>query len=122
MATSPRKTKSTPGNFGGFANDANRIAMQYANAMQSQDATASPVASPVTNMSGSGVALTVPQNAVSIVLYSSVTVLAGEDSTFTNGFTIPATTVFEIELAKQAFLYLKPSSSTNTINFYFKIV
>jgi hypothetical protein len=96
-----------------------------ANYMQSIDGTASPVTSPITNGSASGLVLTVPLNAVSFYIYiaSAVTALVGEDSTYTYGLFIPTTTlVGPLYCANQGFIYIKPSSGTNSIYFQFQTV
>lgn len=119
---SVRKTKSPVNNFAGLAVDGNRVAMSYANGMVSQDATGTPVTSPATNVSGSGVALTVPQNAVRFTINSTVAIQVGEDSSFAQGFTVPAATSKTFDVAQQAFIYIKPSSATNVTQFYFDVV
>lgn len=120
------KLKSSPNNFGGLRVDANRVAMSGAlgNFMQSIDATATPVTSPITNGSGAGITLTVPQGAIQIVVHvlSAVTLLAGEDSTFTYGMMVPTGTSVTFDVANQQYFYIKPSSGTNTIYFYFRMV
>lgn len=126
MAYTPtsRKTASSPNNFSGLRVDGNRIAMTGAlgNTLQSQDATGSPVTSPVTNMSASGVALTVPAGAVQFSINPSVTCQVGEDASFAQGLQVPASVVSTFDCADMANIYLKPSSGTNTVYFQFKIV
>lgn len=119
---SPRKSKSAVNNFAGQATDANRVAMNYGNAMVSQDATGTPVVSPVTNMSASGVTLTVPQNAVRFTINSTVACLVGEDSSFAQGINTLANTFATFDVAQQATISIKPSSGTNTTSFYFTVV
>ena len=110
--------------FNGLVDDGNRVAMTGALGAGtiSQDATASPVTSPATNMSGSGVALTVPPNAVSLTINSTVTTQIGEDSSYAQGLNIPANTLYNYPCARQQFIYLKPSSGTNTVSFQFTFV
>lgn len=124
MAYTPsaRKSKSPVNNFAGQAVDGNRIAMNYGNVMQSQDATATPVVSPATNVSGSGIALVVPSNAVQFTVQSTVAIQVGEDSSFAQGFTVPANIPWTFDCAQQANIYLKPSNGTNTTNFFFNVV
>lgn len=118
------KSKSVPNNFGGMRADGNRISMTGAvgNNIQTRDATATPVNSPITNGSSSGLTLVVPQNATQMTVISSVACLVGEDSTYTYGLSIPANTITKFDVANQQNVYLKPSNATNTINFYFNIV
>jgi hypothetical protein len=124
MAYTPsaRKTKSAVNNFAGQAVDGNRVAMGYGNAMVSQDATGTPVVSPVTNMSGSGVTLVIPQNAVRFTINSTVACLVGEDSSFAQGINTVANVPMTFDIAQQATISVKPSSGTNTTSFYFTVV
>jgi hypothetical protein len=124
MAYTPsaRKTKTSPNNTAGLPVDSNRVAIQAGNFMQSQDATGTPVVSPTTNMSASGVALTVPQSAVRFTINSTVATQVGEDSTYAQGFTVPAATSQTFDVANQAFVYVKPSNGTNVTQFYFTLV
>ena len=113
--------------FGSLVQDQNRVEMTGAigNTIQSQDATGTPVTSPLTNGSASGFALTVPTNAVQCIVYCStslVTLLVGEDSSYAQGMFVPATTYFTVDCARMTNIYIKPSSGTNTIYFQFKIV
>lgn len=120
------KTKSInpnlASNFSNLQTDGQRTPLSYGNQMQSRDATASPVTSPATSVSSSGAVLTVPQRAAQFIIFSSVTCLVGEDSTFTFGFTVPVSTIWTFDCANMQFIYLKPSSGTNTIQFYFNLV
>jgi len=110
--------------FGSLVQDQNRIGLTGAtgNSVQSQDATATPVTSPVTNMSGSGVTLTVPANAVQFTVNSTVTIQIGEDGSYAQGLNVPANTLYTIDCARQQYIYLLPSSGTNKVSFQFKIV
>lgn len=110
--------------FGSLVNDQNRIGLTGAtgNSVQSQDATATPVTSPATNMSASGVTLTVPANAVQFTINSTVTIQIGEDGSYAQGLNVPANTLYTIDCARQQYIYLKPSSGTNTVSFQFKLV
>lgn len=128
--TTPTDPTATPGaqasNFGNLQTDAGRNAMTgvLGNWMQSKDATASPVTSPISNGSGSGLVLKVPQNAAQLTLYiaSAVTAIVGEDSTFTYGLFVPTATYVTFDVANQQNIYILPSSGTNTIYFQFKMV
>lgn len=119
---SARKIKSPVNNFGGQATDGNRVAMNYGSAMVSQDATASPVVSPVTNMSASGATLIVPQNAVQFTINSTVACLVGEDSSFAQGVNTTAGVPMTFDVAQQATISIKPSNGTNVTSFYFSTV
>lgn len=115
-----RKIKSPVNNFAGQPNDANRVAMNYANAFQTIDANASPVSSPLTVATTQ--VLTVPQGAVSILLCGTTNaVQVSEDSNQTAFFTLPAGSPTWFDCANQQYIYLKVSSST-VISFLFKLV
>ena len=110
--------------FGSLVQDQNRVEMTgtTGNTVVSQDATGTPVTSPVTNMSGSGATLTVPTNAVQFTVNSTVTIQVGEDGSYAQGLLIPANTLWTIDCARMTSIYLKPSSGTNTVYFQFKVV
>lgn len=117
---SPLKAKSVPDNFGNLRTDGSRIAMLYANTFQSQDATASPVTSPVTV--NTTTTLTVPQNAVQVTIISVTNaVQISEDSTQSVYFNLPAATPLTLDCANQQYIYLKTGSST-VVSFQFKLI
>ena len=111
-------------NFSNLQMDGARNALTgvLGNHMQSKDATTSPIYSPITNGSGSGITLTVPQNAAQFRINSTVTCLVGEDSTYTYGYLAPVATDTSFDCADQQYIYLKPTSGTNTIYFQFNII
>lgn len=116
------KAKTSPDNFGGLRTDANRIAMTGAlgNYSQSQDATGTPVTSPVTVNTTQ--TLIVPQGAVSCNIVSTTNaVQVTEDSSYTATFSVPAGTIYSYNCANQQNIYLKTGSST-VVNFQFVMV
>lgn len=117
---SPIRSKIAPNNFGGLRNDSNRIGMTVGNAFQSLDATTSPVTSPVTIATTE--TLIVPTNAITFTI-TPVTnaVQVSEDSTQSAYFSVPAGTVYSVDCANMAFIYLKVASST-VCSFNFKTV
>jgi len=119
----PLRQKGTQ-SFGSLVQDQNRVEMTgtTGNTVISQDATGTPVTSPVTNMSASGAALTVPTNAVQLTINSTVSIQIGEDSSYAQGLLIPANTLWIIDCARMTSVYLKPSNGTNTVYFQFKVV
>ena len=124
MAYTPSgfKQHTTPSNFGGLVNDGNRNAMTgvLGSSMQTQDATASPVTSPLTV--NTTATLVVPQNAAQLVIVSTTNaVQVSEDSTQGEYFTVPAGTIWAFDVARQQNVYLKTGSST-VVNFYFVMV
>ena len=92
------------------------------NTIVSQDASGTPVTSPIGNGSSSGFALTVPANAVQCIFFSTVTLQIGEDSSYAQGMFVPATTYFTVDCARMTTIYVKPSNATNSIYFQFKVV
>ena len=119
----PLRQKGTQ-SFGSLVQDQNRVEMTgtTGNTVVSQDATGTPVTSPVTSMSASGATLTVPTNAVQFTVNSTVTIQVGEDGSYAQGLLIPANTLWTIDCARMTSIYLKPSNSTNTVYFQFKVV
>ena len=122
----PLRQKGTQ-SFGSLVQDQNRVEMTGAigNTIVSQDATATPVTSPIGNGSGSGFALTVPANAVQCIFFCStagVTLQIGEDSSYAQGMFVPATTYFTVDCARMTNIYVKPSNATNSIYFQFTVV
>lgn len=124
MAYTPSAKKSSSGtkDFAGLPIDGNRVAMTgtTGNFMQSQDATGTPVVSPVTV--NTTATLKVPSGAVSVKI-SPVTnpVRVSEDSTYAAYFAVPAGAVVDFDCANQAEIYLQTSSST-VVSFQFKVV
>lgn len=114
--TASASKTSTP--FGGSVTDGNRVGLTgFANQMQTQDATASPNASPLTV--NTAATLVVPLNAVSVTIMSVTNaVQVSEDSTQTAYFSLPAATAMTFPCARQANIYLKTASST-AVSFFF---
>jgi len=119
------KTKSVSpnlaSNFSNLQVDGGRNALTglVGNFMQSKDAAESPVYSPISNGSGTGLTLKVPQNAAQFRINGNVSCVVGEDSTYTYGHLAPADTDTVFDCANQQYIYLKPSNGTNTIYFQF---
>jgi len=115
-------TATSRSNFGGLRVDANRVALtgSTANYMQSQDATGTPVTSPVTVNTTQ--TLVVPLNAVAVTICSVTNaVQVSEDSTQAAYFSLPAGTPFTFQCANQANVYLKTSGST-VVSFQFQTI
>lgn len=124
MAYTPSANKTkTPGyasNFSNLQNDAGRNALTgtTGNRIQTSDATATAVTSPITTLNGAQT-LTIPQNASSIVI-ASVTnpVQVSEDSTQGQYFLQPAGTIQQYDVANQQNIYLK-TTTTTSVSWYF---
>lgn len=114
------KTQGYASNFSNLQNDAGRNALTGAigNRIQTSDATATAVTSPITALNGSQT-LVVPPNASSIVI-ASVTnaVQVSEDSTMSQYFQQPAGTIQQYDIANQNNVYLK-TTTTTSVSWYF---
>ena len=113
--------------FAGIVNDGDRNAMTGAvgSGIQTEDASATPVTSPLTISTTAVTHLVVPQNAVSMVINVSNAspVNISEVSAMTSYYQIQQIDGnVEIDLARQNDIYLMASSATATAWFYFKIV
>lgn len=110
--------------FGSLVFDQNRIGLTgvLGNTFQSQDATGTPVTSPITNLAASVKTLVVPSNAVQFTISSTVIIQVGEDSSGAQGLNIPANQIWTFDCARIANIYLLPSSATNTVSFQFKLL
>lgn len=116
-----RKTTTVPTNtFGGMKGDSNHVAMPFGNIINTQDATGTPLQSPLTV--NTTATLVVPAGAVQCTIISTTNaVQVSEDSTQTAYFTLPAATLLTIDCVDMANIYLKTGSST-VVNFMFKVV
>lgn len=112
-----RNVRTQP--IGGQIMDGNRIAVQVTSGFNTNDATATPVVSPVAVAAGVNTILTIPQNAMSVTLISSAALNVSELSAFTQYATIPANTVVEIDVAKQKYIYLQGAA---TVSFLFNLI
>lgn len=118
-----RKTRTgSNSNFPGLKVDGNHVAMtgSTGNIILTQDATGTPVVSPVTVNTTQ--TLTVPLNAVSCTIISVTNpVQISEDSTQAAYFSLPAGTPLTFDCADMANIYLKTGSST-VVSFMFKAI
>jgi len=113
-ATTGSKTQS---HFQNQPVDGSRIAIQsVGNGIQTVDATATPVASPVTTTTKT---LTVPESAIQVTLCSTAAFTVSEVASG-SPFTVPANTVITLGVANTNVLYLTQSSGS--ISFYFTII
>jgi len=126
MAYTPSGTKTKTAGysslFGNLQTEASRNALTgvLGNSIQTQDATGTPVQSPVTVNTTK--TIVVPQNAAQITIVSETNaVQVSEDSTQTAYFKLPAGVAWTFDVANQQNVYLKTGSST-VVNFYFTIV
>lgn len=91
------------------------------NNIQTLDATASPVKSPVAV--DTTTTLTVPLNAAAITVCSVTNgIEVSEDSTYSTYFNVPAATPTTFDCANQQYIYLQSASGSTTVSFYFTMV
>ena len=122
------KPIATPSNFGGLAVDGNRVSMTgvVGSGIQTVDATATPVASPL-SMSGTTVyTLNVPTNAASIIVHcatASAGIRVSEDSTVTS-YTVISNSdgPCQYDVSRQSKIYFKIDVGSPTLAFHFVIV
>lgn len=114
-------TLKTSTNFGGSPTDGNRVPLATLGSyMQTADATASPVVSPVTVTTGT--TLTVPAQAIKVTIFSSAALRISEVSNAATYFVLPANIAITIDITRQGFLYLVQDSGSCTVQFYFSMV
>jgi len=118
----PPTSGQTASNFSGLRTDGNRVAMTgvLGNFIQTQDATGTPVTSPVTVNTTK--TIVVPTNAAQFTV-SPVTnpVQVSEDSTQTAYFAVPAGQTVTFDCSNMTNIYLKTGGST-VVSFYFNMV
>ena len=122
------KPIASPSNFGGLAVDGNRVSMTgvIGSGIQTTDATATPVASPM-SMSGTTVyTLNVPTNAASIIVHcttGSTGIRVSEDSTVTS-YTVISNSdgPCQYDVSRQSKIYFKIDVGLPTLAFHFVIV
>jgi hypothetical protein len=116
------RPESTKGNFSGLRTDGNRVAMtgSTGNTFFTEDATATPVVSPVTV--NTATTLTVPVNATSVTVCSVTNaVRVSETADSTSYFSVPAGVPTTFDVGLQQYVYLTASGST-VVSFVFKLV
>ena len=123
------KPIASPSNFGGLAVDGNRVSMTgvIGSGIQTVDATASPVASPM-SMSGTTIyTLNVPTNAASIIVHCAAGATAGirvsEDSTVTS-YTVISNSdgPCQYDVSRQSKIYFRIDAGSPVLAFHFVIV
>jgi len=128
------KPIASPSNFGGLAVDGNRVSMTgvIGSGIQTVDATASPVASPM-SMSGTTVyTLNVPNNAASIIVHCAAGLSAGirvSESPTLSSTNLATYTVIsnsdgpcQFDVSRQSKIYFQLDAGSPTLAFHFVIV
>lgn len=121
---------SEPGqlsNFAGVVNDGNRVPMgSIGSGIQTVDASASPVVSPIAFPSSSTTTLTIPPNATQLSLFAltnTLNVSESSSSLSTNYFTVPVGTAIKIDVGRMGVVYIKANTGAATgSSFYFTVI
>lgn len=125
--TFTEKVPSNMTNYAGVVNDGNHAAMNGAvgSGPQTQDATGTPVVSPVSVSNSAVTTINVPLNAISIYIMAitnTVNISEADATVATKYFTVPTSIPVSIDLGRTAVLYLKANTGASTVSFYFNVV
>lgn len=122
MAYTAPTLKTPPLSWAHLREDSNHHPMTGALGwfFQTQDATGTPVVSPVT-VASTTQTLVVPNWAASVQLSAPTAFTFTEDSSYTAGFTVPANVIATFDVIGMTNIYLKTSSSI-AISFAFKML
>lgn len=116
------KTSSQFNTFGSFAQDGNRVPLSnFPNTISTQDATASPQASPLA-LTTSLTDIKIPVAAVNITMTPSATIRYTEDSTGTRYATLAANATLTIPCTRLTDLYVRGDAGAATLQFFFSVV
>jgi hypothetical protein len=118
------KTQGYASNFSNLQNDASRNALTglLGNRILTNDATATAVTSPVSMAGATTLTLNVPADAAQIIISPQTnSVGVSEDSTAGQYFLQPGNTAQAYDVANQATVTLK-STTTTSVSFYFSII
>lgn len=98
----------------------NADTIQIGSSIQTSDGATSPITSPKTFTTN--LTITVPANAVELVLEPSNAITVSELSNSASSFKIPASAVLVINVARMKNVYLTESTGATVVNFYFTLV
>jgi len=93
-----------------------------ANKISTTDGATSPISSPLSVTTTSTSTLTVPTNAVSLIISGSVALRISDDDDMTSYFVLPANTVLELDVADEDYIYVRADSSEGNCYFIFQLV
>jgi hypothetical protein len=118
------KTYKSPNDFGPQALDSNKQTIQVASGIQTKDATASPVTSPLTIPSATITTINVPTNASKLHLIPLAhSINISELPGMSNAFTAPSGVEVVIPCVRQAVIYLQANTADAVgSSFYFEII
>jgi hypothetical protein len=108
-------------NFASLAVEDNNTRLQTGCGIQTSDATASPQNSPLTITTGV-TTIAVPTNAAEMVVKCDVAIRISEVAAMTTYFTLPASTVLAVPLARTDSIYIRGDAAGGTLQFYFVTV
>jgi len=127
----PAKVNPRFTQFGSAPRDANRNAIMGQNYFATEDATGTPLTSPLAVPAASTTALQVPSAAVQIALISSTDLRVSEDSSMSHYFVLKANTLEKFpclspavdqQLTNTGIIYLKADSSDAVVQFRFDCI
>ena len=108
-------------NFGTQQKDQNRSVISSGTGIKTFDVS-SPVNNSPLSYTNTVTTISVPTNAVEIVLRPSTDLRVSEDSTMTTYYVIPANQTEAIGLSRSDVLYITRDSANGTLNFRFILV
>jgi len=128
----PAKSINRYDSFGSVPRDANRqFLANFMNYFVTQDATGTPVTSPVTVSKDAATPLVVPAAAAQLVLSTSAALRVSEDPAGAHYFVVPANTQFTFpcltpsadpQLANTGIIYIQGDSAQAVVQFRFDCV
>ena len=92
------------------------------NKISTSDGATSPVTSPLAVDTSSVETITVPPEAVSLVISGSVALRISEDSNMNSYFVLPADTPIILDVANEDYVYVRGDSASGSCYFIFQLV
>ena len=92
------------------------------NKVSTVDGATSPVSSPLAVDTTTIKTLTVPSNAVALVISASVALRVSEDSDMSSYFVLPADTPLVLDVANEDYVYVRGDSASGSCYFIFQLV
>lgn len=124
FSTKPSPTYSTTGqldNFGGLAIDGDRNQVNGGgNGIQTTDATATAVTSPVA-LTTSAKLINIPLNAAKMNFVADAGITFSEDSAYGSYVTVGSGVLISVDVARQTAIYFKAATTAN-LSFWFNII
>jgi len=92
------------------------------NKIATVDGASSPVSSPLAVDTTTIKTLTVPSNAVSLVISGSVALRISEDDDMNSYFVLPADTPLRLDVANEDYVYVRGDSASGDCYFVFQLI